>query len=80
MSTADGVMEVLARVSGRDEVKQYPDLRLYEQHLLDSLGTVDLILGLSERFGIDISPAELDPEDWATPRKIVQFVEQRVGG
>jgi D-alanine--poly(phosphoribitol) ligase subunit 2 len=80
MSTADGVMEILARVSGREEVKQHPDLRLYEQHLLDSLGTVELILGLSERFGIDISPAELDQEDWATPRQIVQFVEQRVGG
>ena len=80
MSTADGVMEVLARVSGRAEITQHPDLRLYEQHLLDSLGTVELILGLSERFGIDISPAELDQEDWATPRKILKFVEQRVGG
>ena len=80
MSTAEGVMEILARVSGRDEITQHPDVRLYEQHLLDSLGTVELIVGLSERFGIEISPAELDQEDWATPRKIVQFVEQRVGG
>jgi D-alanine--poly(phosphoribitol) ligase subunit 2 len=79
MSTAEHVMEILATVSGRAEIGQHPDVRLYEQHLLDSLGTVELIVSLSERFGIDISPAELEPEDWATPRKIVAFVEQRVG-
>ena len=78
-STAESVMEILAKVSGRDEIKQHPDLRLYDLHLLDSLSTVELIVTFSERFGLDISPTELEPEDWATPRRIVAFVEERVG-
>ena len=79
MSTAEGVIEILASVSGQPEIRNRPDLRLYDLHLLDSLSTVELIVRFSEHFGIDISPAELDPEEWATPRRIVEFMEQRLG-
>jgi len=47
--------------------------------LLDSLGTVELILALSERFGLQISPAEIDRECWASPRRIAEDIERRLG-
>jgi D-alanine--poly(phosphoribitol) ligase subunit 2 len=79
MSTATDVLAVLADVLNTREVYDAPDLPLYELELLDSLGTVELILALSERFGLQISPAEIDRECWASPRRIAEDIERRLG-
>ena len=78
MANATEVLEVLADVLNTREVLDAPDLRLYELGLLDSMGTVELILALSERFGIEISPADIDRERWASPRQIAEDIERRV--
>ena len=78
MSTATDVLAVLADVLNTREVYDAPDLPLYELELLDSLGTVELILALSERFGLQISPAEIDRECWASPRRIAEDIERRL--
>ena len=78
MSTSTAVLAVLADVLNTQEVYDAPDLPLYELELLDSLRTVELILALSERFGIDISPADIDRERWATPRRIADDIERRM--
>ena len=80
MSTAEKVLTVLARVVQAPEVSQDLNLRLFESHLLDSLGTVELIVAFSQEFGVEISPAELEREQWATPGKIIEFMEARVEG
>jgi D-alanine--poly(phosphoribitol) ligase subunit 2 len=79
MSTAEKVLSVLADVAEVEEVRRDPDLRLYDLDILDSLKTVELIVAFSEKLGVEISPAELEREQWATPRKIVAFMEDRVG-
>ena len=79
MSTATEVLAVLADVLNTREVYDAPDLPLYDLELLDSLRTVELILALSERFGLEISPAEVDRECWASPRRIAEDVERRLG-
>ena len=79
MSTAENVLAVLADVAESDEVRQDPDLRLYDRQVLDSLASVHLMVAFSEAFGIEISPAEFEREQWATPRKIVAYIEERVG-
>jgi D-alanine--poly(phosphoribitol) ligase subunit 2 len=79
MSTAEEVMAVLAGIAESDEVGQDPDLRLYDMNILDSLKTVELMVAFSEKFGVEISPAEFEREQWATPGKIVAFMESKVG-
>jgi len=79
LSTAERVIEVLADVAEDNVVRTDPDIPLFEQDVLDSLRTVDLILALSKEFGVDISPAELDRSLWATPKHIVAFMEAKVG-
>jgi D-alanine--poly(phosphoribitol) ligase subunit 2 len=76
---AERVMLILEDITETDEVRQDPDVRLYDERLLDSLGTVGLMAALSDEFGIEISPSEFEHEQWATPRKIVAFVESRAG-
>jgi D-alanine--poly(phosphoribitol) ligase subunit 2 len=79
LSTAERVIEVLADVAEDNVVRTDPDIPLFEQDVLDSLRTVDLILALTKEFGVDISPAELDRSLWATPKHIVAFMEAKVG-
>ena len=78
MSTADQVLNVLSTVVESDEVVRNPDLPLYDLQLLDSLKTVELIVCLAERFQVDISPAEVERQQWATPRKIIAYMERRL--
>jgi D-alanine--poly(phosphoribitol) ligase subunit 2 len=78
MTISDKVIEVLKSVSEADEVERNLDLPLYDLQILDSLKTVRLIVAISEEFGIDIPPSEFDRERWATPRKIVADIENKV--
>jgi D-alanine--poly(phosphoribitol) ligase subunit 2 len=79
VSVAERVIAVLADVVEDNVVRTDPDIPLFEQDVLDSLRTVDLILALDKEFGVDISPAELDRSLWATPKHIVAFMEAKVG-
>jgi D-alanine--poly(phosphoribitol) ligase subunit 2 len=79
MSIEEQVLALVARIAETDEVLRNPDLPLYETDILDSMKTVDLIVALEQAFGTVVSPAELDREQWATPRKIAAYMEQRTG-
>jgi D-alanine--poly(phosphoribitol) ligase subunit 2 len=78
MTISDRVLGVLVDVAETDGVRQDPDVRLYELQILDSMQTVRLIIELASEFGVEISPAEVDREQWATPRKIISYIEAKV--
>ena len=78
MTISDRVLDVLAGVSEIDDVQHNPDVRLYDLQILDSMKTVELIVAFSSEFGVEISPAELDREEWATPRKIIAYMERKL--
>ncbi len=79
MTTSEKVIAVLKSVSETDEVQKNLDLPLYDFQILDSLKTVRLIVAISQEFGIEIPPSEFERERWATPRKIVADIEQKIG-
>ncbi|MDR3574494.1 MAG: D-alanine--poly(phosphoribitol) ligase subunit DltC [Anaerolineaceae bacterium] len=78
MTTAETVLQELKKVTGTDQVQKDLDLALYEEDVLDSFGTIELIVALSESLGISISPAEIDRQRWSTPRKIISYIEDKV--
>jgi D-alanine--poly(phosphoribitol) ligase subunit 2 len=78
MPTADIVLKELAKIVGTDEVAQNLDLALFEEDILDSLGTVELIVALGDVFNIELTPAMVDRKMWATPRKIISDIETRI--
>ena len=75
----DKVLGILTSIADTDEVVANPELRLFDLDVLDSLKTVELMIALSDAFGVDISPAEFERELWATPRLIVADIERRIG-
>lgn len=74
----DQILTVISEVTNSPQLRDHPDIRLYDLHLLDSFKTIELMLALSERFGVEVSPAEYEREEWATPRAIAAFMEQKV--
>jgi D-alanine--poly(phosphoribitol) ligase subunit 2 len=78
MTISDRVLGVLVDVSEIEGIRHDPDVRLYDLQILDSMQTVRLIVALSSEFGVEISPGEIDREEWATPRKIISFMERKV--
>ncbi|HEV7406130.1 MAG TPA: D-alanine--poly(phosphoribitol) ligase subunit DltC [Chthoniobacteraceae bacterium] len=75
---SDKILDVLANVAETDEVRTNPDLALYDLQILDSMKTVELMVALSSEVGVNVSPAEFERESWATPRKLVADVLQRM--
>lgn len=79
MSVAEKVLRILASIADSDEVHENPELLLFDLAVLDSLQTVELMVALSEEFGVEISPADFEPDQWATPNRIIQYMESRLG-
>ena len=79
MSTADRVVATIVDVTGEPAVRSNRDLDLFEHQVLDSLRTIELLVALTEHLGTDIALSEVERELWATPNKIIAFMEQRVG-
>ncbi|MFC5630792.1 MULTISPECIES: D-alanine--poly(phosphoribitol) ligase subunit DltC [Streptococcus] len=58
-----------------EDVSEMLDEDLYDAGILDSLGTVELIVVLEDRFDIIVPVSELGREDWNTVNKIVAGIE-----
>jgi D-alanine--poly(phosphoribitol) ligase subunit 2 len=78
MEIKESVLDILAEITGTNEVKEDPDLNLFEEGLLDSLGAVQLLLDLEVYCHVRVAPTEFDRDQWATPAKIVAQVERRL--
>ena len=77
MSVSEIVLNELEKVTGTDQVRKDLNLDLFGEKILDSFGTVELIVALSDSLGIEISPGQIDRELWASPQKIIAYFEER---
>jgi D-alanine--poly(phosphoribitol) ligase subunit 2 len=77
MTVSETVLKQLERFTGTDQVRRDLNVDIFGQKLLDSLGAVELTIALSEDFGIELSPSDIDREVWATPQKIIDYFSER---
>ncbi|MES5956691.1 D-alanine--poly(phosphoribitol) ligase subunit DltC [Bacillus fungorum] len=68
----DQVLNVLEEVCENDIVKENPDVQLFEEGILDSFGTVSLLVEFQERLNIEVSISDFDRDKWATPNMIIK--------
>jgi D-alanine--poly(phosphoribitol) ligase subunit 2 len=78
LTITDKILSKLEAITGTDEVRKNLDIDLFGEKILDSFGTVELIVALSNELGIEISPGRVDRQSWATPRKIIADMEERL--
>jgi D-alanine--poly(phosphoribitol) ligase subunit 2 len=72
MEFENQVIELLAEICQDDAVKENPDIELFDSGLLDSFGTVEMLVQFEERFGITVPITEFDRDTWNTPKNIAK--------
>lgn len=77
MSISELVLDELVKASGNDEARNNLDVALYEDGILDSLATVELVVAFGDTLQINLTPAQVDRQMWATPRKMIADLEAR---
>lgn len=78
MNIKNQLLNLLVEICQDDVVKENPDIDLFENGLLDSFGTVELLVQIEERFGILVPITEFDREVWNTPNNIaIQLAEMQ---
>ena len=71
----DQILDILADITGSDEVKKDLDVNIFQTGLLDSMGTVQLLLEFQNQLGVDVPVSEFDRSEWDTPNKIIAKAE-----
>ncbi|MEC2394915.1 D-alanine--poly(phosphoribitol) ligase subunit 2 [Bacillus thuringiensis serovar shandongiensis] len=66
------ILNVLEEACENDIVKDNPDVQLFEEGILDSFGTVSLLVEFQERLNIGVSISDFDRDEWATPNMIIK--------
>ena len=59
-----------------EDVSDMMDEDLFDAGVLDSMGTVELIVELENRFNIRVPISEFGRDDWNTANKIVEGVTE----
>ena len=69
------VIEIIEELFMED-VSDMMDEDLFDAGVLDSMGTVELIVELENRFDIRVTVSEFGRDDWNTANKIVEGVTE----
>ena len=78
VTVRERVLDLLVDVCGDDAVRDHLDDDLFELGLLDSMGAIELLVGIEDELGVSIAPTAVPREQMNTPNKIVEQVEKRV--
>ena len=73
MSVADEVKQIIIEQLGVDEEEVKPEAKFVEDLGADSLDTVELVMAMEEKFGIDIPDS--DAEKITTVQDAIDYVE-----
>ena len=61
-----------------DEIREDPDMDLYEAGLMDSMASVAVLLELEEKCNISLQPTDIDKEDISTVNNFIRFLEKHL--
>lgn len=59
-----------------EDISDMMDEDLFDAGVLDSMGTVELVIELEQKFNIKIPVSDMGRDDWNTGNKIVQGVKE----
>ncbi|WEV45215.1 D-alanine--poly(phosphoribitol) ligase subunit DltC [Streptococcaceae bacterium ESL0687] len=74
----DGIIEIMTEVSGED-VTSMMDENFYDNGLLDSMATIEVLMSIQDEFGVTIPVLGFVREEWDTPNKVIAKVTEMLG-
>ncbi|EUJ31956.1 D-alanine--poly(phosphoribitol) ligase subunit DltC [Listeria cornellensis] len=76
MAFREDVLEILEEITESEEVVENTSVHLFDEGLLDSMATVQLLIEVESRLGITVPVSEFDRDEWATPDQIIAKLEE----
>lgn len=73
----DKIIRILEDVCETDEIRDNPDVDLFEAGLLDSLGTVSLLLEIESVFGLVLEPTDVERSEISSVNSIVALLTSK---
>lgn len=77
-SSEQAVLRLLVEVCGTPDILTERDTDLFEAGLIDSLGFVELLVGLEDELGLSVPPTAVDRAEVSTVNDLLAFVGQRL--
>ena len=71
----DTLFSILEDITGTEEVRENPEVDLFEEGLMDSLPTVQLLVEIEGQLDVQVPVSEFDRAQWNTPNKIIEQVK-----
>lgn len=75
MNVEETVLAILEEITGTDEVRENRELDLFEEGLMDSLATVQLLVEIDGQLDLQVPVSEFERELWSSPNKIIEQVK-----
>ena len=73
----DKVIKILEEVCESTDIRENPDVDLFEAGLLDSLATVSLLLEIETVFGLVLEPTDVSRPQISSVNNIVAFLKSK---
>lgn len=73
------VLDLVVAVCGTRDVLDERDVDLFEAGLMDSMGFIELLVGLEEDLGLHVSPTSVDRSEVSSVNQILAFVSRLAG-
>lgn len=74
MDVKETVLSILNDLTGED-LSEKMDENIFDNGLMDSMASVQMLLQLQEELNIDVPVSEFNRSEWDTPNKIVAKVK-----
>ena len=71
-------LALLEDVCADKAVREERDIDLFDAGLLDSMGAIELLVGIETEFGVFIAPTEVEREEMNTVNLIIHQIEARL--
>lgn len=75
MDVKETVLSILNDLTGED-LSEKMDENIFDNGLMDSMASVQMLLQLQEELNIDVPVSEFNRSEWDTPNKIVAKVKE----
>lgn len=69
------VFQILVEICGDEIILEERNIDLFEEGLLDSMGTISLLVEFDNQLNINVPITVFDKEKWNTPNNIVSQLE-----